>query len=40
MKKAYEKAEIDVVFLSRDDVISTSQPSIEDTDFEGGQSPW
>ena len=40
MKKKYEKAEISIAHLSKDDVISTSQTSPEDTDFEGGQSPW
>ena len=40
MKKTYEKVEINVAYLGTDDIITTSQPSIEDTDLEGSQSPW
>ena len=40
MKKMYEKAELDVVYLGADDIVTASQPNLEDTDLEGGQSPW
>ena len=40
MKKTYEKVEINVVHLGIDDIVTASQPNNEDTDFEGGQSPW
>ena len=36
----YEKVEINVVHLGIDDIVTASQPNNEDTDFEGGQSPW
>jgi len=40
MKKTYKKVEIIVAYLGVEDIITTSQPSIEDTDHEGVQDPW
>lgn len=40
MKKTYEKVEITVAYLGLEDIITTSEPSIEDTDLEGTKDPW